>query len=145
MSDETDAAARECARFLEWRGVEAPCSTCGGSGRRAYANTATWRGGIGGCAITDDVCDHCWGSGDEFRHGVDLRAQRAEFDASVRRAAEAFLTDRLGSCFYPGETFDQIVELLEAQTRKRSVSYQFKEVCGHLARAIRGMGKRTDA
>ena len=52
------------SQFVEWRGIENPCSKCGGRGTRAYSNTATWRGGIGGQMITSGVCDHCWGSGD---------------------------------------------------------------------------------
>lgn len=60
-------------QLLEWRGVETPCKRCGGSGRVGYANTATWRGGIGGSMMTADVCNGCWGTGDEHRKGVDLR------------------------------------------------------------------------
>lgn len=63
------AAERESLteRFLMWRGIDGdrdqPCPACAGSGKRSYASTATWRGGIGGQAITVDVCDRCWGSG----------------------------------------------------------------------------------
>jgi hypothetical protein len=39
------------------------CSKCGGTGYRAYGSTSTWRGGIGGQAITSGICDSCWGSG----------------------------------------------------------------------------------
>jgi hypothetical protein len=39
------------------------CRECGGSGYKLYGSTATWRGGIGGQAMTDGVCDYCWGSG----------------------------------------------------------------------------------
>lgn len=59
-------------RFLDWRGVETPCQLCNGSGRITYSNTATWRGGNGGSAITADVCNRCWGTGDEHRKGVNL-------------------------------------------------------------------------
>ncbi len=41
-----------------------PCSDCGGSGYKLYGSTATWRSGIGGAMMTEDVCDVCWGSGD---------------------------------------------------------------------------------
>lgn len=57
-----------------WRGIEDPCATCGGSGVRTYANTATWRrAGLAGQALTADVCDKCWGSGDTGRTWTDLR------------------------------------------------------------------------
>lgn len=37
---------------------------CGGSGLKTYGTSGTWRSGSGGMTITQDVCDHCWGSGD---------------------------------------------------------------------------------
>lgn len=52
---------------LEWRGIDAPCTNCGGSGYVVYGSTATFWGGIGGCTMTKDVCDKCWGSGDAHR------------------------------------------------------------------------------
>jgi len=71
-------------RMLEWRGVETPCKRCGGSGRIGYANTATWRGGIGGSMMTADVCNGCWGTGDEHRKGVDLRKVSFEDTRALR-------------------------------------------------------------
>lgn len=65
-------------RFLSWRGVDDPCKTCGGTGQRSYPNTSTWLRGIGGQAITPDVCDQCWGTGDEHRKGVDVRQKHGE-------------------------------------------------------------------
>jgi hypothetical protein len=57
---------------------EPRCSRCNGSGRRVYGSTATWRGGAGGQTATEDVCDRCWGSGDESNKGPNLRAKRPE-------------------------------------------------------------------
>ena len=54
---------------LELRGQydRIPCTKCKGTGYYLYSSTATWRGGMGGCAMTNDVCIKCWGSGmDEF-------------------------------------------------------------------------------
>ena len=53
--------------WLEQRGVDAPCIACDGFGVRMYGSTATWRGGVGGQTMTQDVCDKCWGSGDANR------------------------------------------------------------------------------
>jgi len=54
-------------RFLEYRNIspeyDAVCPDCGGSGCKTYGSTSTWRGGIGGQAMTSGVCDKCWGSG----------------------------------------------------------------------------------
>jgi hypothetical protein len=75
------------AIFLEWRGIEAPCATCDGSGVRVYGSTATWRGGVGGQAVTTGVCDACWGSGDMHRRGANLRAM----ESAIRNAKRAAL------------------------------------------------------
>lgn len=61
---------------MHQRGVEVPCEKCSGIGVRAYPNTATWAGGIGGSMVTPDVCDVCWGTGDKHRKGVNLRTLR---------------------------------------------------------------------
>lgn len=89
--------------YYEWmfyhRNIETPCTKCSGFGRRAYANTTTWRGGIGGQMITGGVCDHCWGSGDENRHGTNLRELYAELEdlkadfASERRRVDYLRED----------------------------------------------------
>ena len=62
------------------------CKECGGLGVKVYANTTTWRGGCGGQAMTNGVCDHCWGSGDRYLQWVDLRGaaqQLARFQAEI--------------------------------------------------------------
>jgi hypothetical protein len=67
-------------KALEWRGisfVDEACDGCGGSGVVAYGSTATWHGGIGGQAITNGVCDKCWGSGNRLHKWADLRKLRA--------------------------------------------------------------------
>lgn len=63
-------------RRLDWRGIDPgdECSACGGAGSRAYGSTATWRGGIGGQAITSDVCNRCWGSGSKTHRWPSHRA-----------------------------------------------------------------------
>lgn len=76
-------------RMLAWRDIETPCKRCGGSGIKTYANTATWRGGIGGSAMTMDVCDACWGSGDSSRKGADLRTLTARLKDAERKLATA--------------------------------------------------------
>jgi len=74
--DVVDKAAWENL-YLDWRGFatyygadgrripRSPCPHCGGSGVKSYGSTATWHGGAGGQMITTDVCDACWGSGDD--------------------------------------------------------------------------------
>jgi hypothetical protein len=67
------------------------CPQCGGEGRRGYASTSTWRGGAGGQAITEGVCDVCWGTGRTDRTGVNLRKLHSEhytLDARLLRWRE---------------------------------------------------------
>lgn len=74
--------------FRAWRMIEGPsCEACHGSGKRVYGSTSTWMGGIGGAAMTTDVCDRCWGSGTQGRKGADLRILHSELDQLRRRAA----------------------------------------------------------
>ena len=67
-------------KFLQWRNIDTPCVSCGGSGVKMYGNTTTWRGGIGGQIMTSDVCDVCWGSGDADRHWINLRTVRIDLE-----------------------------------------------------------------
>lgn len=69
-----DSAA--LAEFVvEMRGIRGEvCKTCGGWGVYNYPSTATWRGGIGGQMFTTDVCNKCWGSGDETHPWPNRRA-----------------------------------------------------------------------
>lgn len=85
------------AEFLAWRGVDDPCLVCRGDGQHWYGSTATWRGGMGGAAMTKDVCDTCWGTGDRYRTGVDLRRLRDEESARVSAAAVDHLARSAGA------------------------------------------------
>lgn len=55
--------------FLAMRGLAGAnlCKMCQGYGTILYGSTATWHGGIGGAAMTTDVCNKCWGSGNAER------------------------------------------------------------------------------
>lgn len=89
-------------RFLRWRDIQDKgdaCRVCQGAGVRAYSSTATWRGGIGGQAITGDVCDACWGSGDRWRPGADLRKLRDEEGDRVAKSAVDALARAAGATF----------------------------------------------
>ena len=62
-------------KFLEWRNLtkEEVCVSCLGSGVKTYGNTTTWKGGIGGQALTNDICNDCWGTGSKINKGVNLK------------------------------------------------------------------------
>jgi hypothetical protein len=76
----------EC--FKSWRNIETLCTVCSGAGVRAYSSTTGWHGGIGGQMMISGVCDHCWGSGDEHRHGADLRRIESELNHYKSLAAK---------------------------------------------------------
>lgn len=63
--------------LLDWRGIdlEDACGGCAGAGIKVYGSTATWRGGIGGRALTSDVCNECWGSGNKHKPWPSHRAK----------------------------------------------------------------------
>jgi hypothetical protein len=68
------------ATFRVWRSIEDCCQHCGGTGKYVYGTTATWRGGIGGAAMSTGVCDKCWGSGCKANPGADLRSLYRDLD-----------------------------------------------------------------
>jgi hypothetical protein len=73
---------------MQRAGVEAVkdlCQACEGLGVKTYATTATWRGGIGGAAITVDVCDSCWGSGASSKPWLNLRLVRDNLQKAVEK------------------------------------------------------------
>jgi hypothetical protein len=49
------------------------CSGCDGAGYKAYGDTSTFWGGIGGQTITSGVCNECWGSGSRINPWPDHR------------------------------------------------------------------------
>ena len=77
-----EAAERLLAVAHRLKGVA--CTGCGGVGRKSYPSTATWAGGIGGQAVTDGICDKCWGTGRTDRTGADLRRIRARLAVAER-------------------------------------------------------------
>lgn len=72
------------------------CTVCFGKGIRLYGSTATWHGGIGGAAMREDVCDKCWGSGDEEHPWTDLQKAEQNKEKEIARRAGRFLTEALG-------------------------------------------------
>lgn len=75
----------ERLRFLAWRAIEPDeaCETCGGAGTRVYGSTATFWGGIGGAAMTNGICDKCWGSGNKVRTWLNLKSLRSDQQSRI--------------------------------------------------------------
>lgn len=140
----TDEQLRDA--LLRWRGIEEICKMCGGSGVRVYGSTATWRGGIGGAAITPDQCDRCWGSGDARHTWTDLRKLRDDESRRVAERAATRLADAAGaslSTMRPAviAIADELERL--ARGRKERPRY-FYEACAGLARTLREAVKTAE-
>lgn len=127
---------------LRWRHVEDPCETCDGAGVQRYGNSSTWRSGMGAAATTVDVCDTCWGTGDRWRRGIDLRAFRGEEAGRVAKAAVTALADSVGVEYQSCRVdVDRIVQHLEALVDKRNTPYGLGDLAQALANVLRrGIG-----
>ena len=93
--------------------------------------------------MTTDVCDHCWGSGDENYHWTDLRRLKNEEDARVHQRAAELLASRCGiglSILKPAmEELCNELDKFERQRRPRP--YGFDVVARCLACVLRDMIK----
>lgn len=134
-------------KFLwESRDIHDPCPKCKGTGIYLYPSTATWRGGIGGCAMTSDVCNYCWGSGDKFEHGCNLKKYRDTLDAEVHRRSLTVLADLVGCFTGPGSLGMAAAVLandLEALARKRGKPQFYGNLCSVIIGYLRKRGDGT--
>jgi hypothetical protein len=141
MTDtESELRQKHYREYLEnYRCVRIACHKCGGSGVVLYGSTATWSGGIGGAAMTNDVCDHCWGSGDEHRHWTDLRQLEENQRAAITKEAGLYLCRWLG--LNKGETDESLQELaveLEKMSRGRKQrSRWYYHTCDRLSQILK--------
>ena len=76
MEQSTSQLIAHYWHYVQSRGVNVPCPVCDGTGTREYPDTGTWRHSAGDQIKTTDVCDWCWGSGDEHRHWTNIREIR---------------------------------------------------------------------
>lgn len=114
----------EYTAALAWRGIEAPCPRCGGSGRRVYGSTATWRGGMGGAACTDDVCDECWGSGDSNRPGANLRSMmQARADWESEQVIMHFARGTGATLSTTRAHMTEIANILDREARRKKTPF----------------------
>lgn len=69
-----------------------PCEKCGGMRVRPYGDSTTYdvrRGKGGGQAITSDICDECWGTGQQGRRGRNVRELLSERDELRQKLKDA--------------------------------------------------------
>jgi hypothetical protein len=133
-------------RITITRYVDERCARCGGTGDRLYGSTATWRGGIGGAAMTTDVCDSCWGSGDTANPWDNKREADARTKAEISYGAQMALAAALGADFsllFPAQRF--IADELEKLARKRKLPAWTEELAGMLSKQLRAMAEAAEA
>lgn len=123
--------------MLDARNVRTPCSKCSGYGWRRHSSSS-WRCGMG-CS-GPDVCNYCLGSGDEHRHGIDLRATDSEKESSVHAEAAELLAKA-----YRVELDEFIASELDRISRKRTTTLEIDALCRALARTLRRMLGAVDA
>ena len=129
-------------QFLRWRGVRSPCPKCNGRGCYQYGHGSTWRGGMGTASMAWDVCNVCWGTGDESRTGVDLRKQRDEFNATVALEAGKYLSRAVGGIGETRPALEAIADELDRLARgRKDRPRHFYTLVGYLADKVRDMAK----
>lgn len=140
------SAAEDGKRWaLHHRGVDTPCEQCQGLGTKWYGSTATWHGGMGGCAMTRDVCDTCWGSGDVNYPWTDLRKLEAEEKVRIAEGAANLLAERCAVGFKSlHDGIEELcVELDKMSRQRRPRPRGFDTVTACLAKVLREMKAAT--
>lgn len=124
------------------RYLDKVCEACHGAGQRSYSSTATWRGGMGGQTTRSDVCDKCWGTGDELNPGYNIREAEATFRERVTEEAARTLADAMGagiSSMNAAHLF--VADQLDAISRKRKAPAFTDALCACLARELRSFSQ----
>jgi len=139
----SESAMSDTEEHFKWmyryRDIETPCEACRGFGTRMYGSTSTWRGGMGGASMMQDVCDECWGSGDINNQWTDLRKLRAEENARVAARAATLFSDRCGlglSTLVPGIR-ELVLELEKFDRQRRKRANGFNVVASCLAKLLK--------
>lgn len=137
MADDKDTAAL-WERMKRWRHVQDECLKCRGSGVIQYSSGATWRGGMGTASTQVDVCDTCWGTGDRYRTGCDLRRLRDEEATRVAERAVTLVAESTGATF--AICRPHVIALighLDKLVDKRGTEWTFQSFVNALANVLR--------
>jgi len=111
--------------FLRLRGVETPCERCKGMGTRLYSSGATWRTGMSTRKFTYDLCDECWGTGDDNKHSLDLKILEKRLREKDHNECVSWLASYLGLGFpIMKERILMLADLADEQSKKFPPSYE---------------------
>lgn len=115
------------------------CPRCRGQGTYVYGNGATWSGGVGTASMRRDVCDVCWGSGDESSPGTNIRQLVAEANARNVVNAGEWLASQL--CLRYEAVQERIPWLVEKLRKTRAPGFWEAQDMERLARVLEKLAK----
>lgn len=109
------------------KGIKVPCKICHGLGTYMYSNSATWhKEGMACQAFTNDICDNCWGSGDENKHGLNLRQLTLNTKRRDRAEALKHISSILGCNLSLMKLFiNHYADTIENLSKKRKLPKEF--------------------
>lgn len=123
-----------CEHAARLRGLHPSelCESCQGLGCRSYSSTSTWRGGIGGHAVTIGQCDSCWGSGDKYQPWPNIRKlEQSQADWEEDQCLK-YLGRRLGAPISRlSKRLGQLADLCDKQANKRKLPEGEQEFWWH--------------
>lgn len=137
-SADYDEAWRDLLRQRGIRNEDDACEQCAGLGTKMYGNTSGWRRGIGGQAMSVDVCDKCWGSGMDDRPWLNLRELEQNQQKEIARRATTAVADACGA-HYPttAESIREIIKVLDKLTNARKTTFWTAPLANGLANLLR--------
>ncbi len=108
-----------------------------------YSSGATYHGGAGTASLAYDICDKCWGSGDEGEPFDNLRERNERWKQKVAAAGIESITKSLGHCVEPFH-LEHIAEGIAALGRKRKLPdgaspFWWSMYCNMFAAHLRGI------
>lgn len=120
------------------------CAACLGHGRRKYGSGSTWRGGVGICAITEGLCDKCWGSGDADRPFTNLREMCDRYE---ERIATATLEKLVATKWSKASELTAVAAVLksigEGRTARGKLSFWGMRLCEAIAHVLDTAAKES--
>lgn len=105
------------------RNVHTPCERCKGLGHCSYSNGATYHDhSVATQAFQDDICDHCWGSGDAHSPWTNvLELERSEKDWEEEQCLK-YLAQRSGATLPRIKSrFLQLADMCAKESRRRKL------------------------
>ncbi len=115
-----------------------PCGKCSGLGARMYSHGSTWRGGMGTVGGRHDICDDCWGSGDDHEPWLNLRTlEETNRRLVAERAVDALARSCGASLVTAQDSVIEIIAALDKIARGRRVSLWTSSIACSLANILR--------